>query len=414
MTLPHSLSARAITGALLALIVGGGPFGSAASADQIQARARFDRGVRWNEAGEHLRAVVEFNRAIEHFPHYPDAFTARGMAWANLGDCTKAIADYDEAVRLQPTHAAAYASRAWCRGRLGDLEQAIADMRIADELRPDDARIVSQLGDLLFRNGDGAAARAALERSIELDPSLAPAYIQLAVVCNDLGDGAGALGHLSAAIALDADDFRSWQHRAITKRSMGDAAGALEDLGEAIRLAPEHPGLLSLRGMLRYDLQLNADAVSDLRRRCDLDPASQGEARLYIWLAMAASGDRDEASSDLRAFAEARAAEARDDRDADDWFPLLCGFLLGHMDADNLLAAAATADEAATRGRLCEAHFYIGSVHMIEARPAEAAESFRRCIDTAMRDLPEFASARAGLERLGPLTDTDVATGVER
>jgi tetratricopeptide (TPR) repeat protein len=71
--------------------------------DPEDAKAYFDRGLVWQEKGEHDKAIADYTEYIRLRPKHPDTYSNRGAAWREKGEYDKANADFDEAFRLDPT-----------------------------------------------------------------------------------------------------------------------------------------------------------------------------------------------------------------------------------------------------------------------------------------------------------------------
>ena len=60
------------------------------------------RGTALMYKGEMLRAIDDFNRAIELDPKIAWAYFNRGLIWMYLGEEREAQKDFDECLRLRP------------------------------------------------------------------------------------------------------------------------------------------------------------------------------------------------------------------------------------------------------------------------------------------------------------------------
>ena len=94
----------------------------------------FEKGVAFNDAGNHKQAIEAYSRAIELDPKYARAFIFRGIAYAFLGNYRQAIKDYDRAIELDPTHEKAFFSRGDAYMALGNNRRGIEDRKIAARL----------------------------------------------------------------------------------------------------------------------------------------------------------------------------------------------------------------------------------------------------------------------------------------
>lgn len=93
------------------------------------------RGDGYYKAGEHQKALDDFDTAISRNPDNQDAFYNRGVANNALGNSYAAISDYDQALRMKPEDHDARNNRAWVSCRVGLTQDAMNDW---DKILPGD------------------------------------------------------------------------------------------------------------------------------------------------------------------------------------------------------------------------------------------------------------------------------------
>jgi tetratricopeptide (TPR) repeat protein len=74
------------------------------------AKSHYSLGVEYAADGDDVRAVAAYDRAIEIFPLYAEAYRNRGNALARLGRREEAMASYRECLRFDPGDFAANAN----------------------------------------------------------------------------------------------------------------------------------------------------------------------------------------------------------------------------------------------------------------------------------------------------------------
>src|SRR5579875_1944089 len=72
----------------------------------------YNRGIEYDQKGDHDRAIADYSEAIRLRPNYPVAFYNRGVVYGEKGDDDRAIADYSEAIRLRPNYFEPHLNRA--------------------------------------------------------------------------------------------------------------------------------------------------------------------------------------------------------------------------------------------------------------------------------------------------------------
>ena len=74
------------------------------------AKAHYSIGVEFAADGDDVRAIAAYDRAVDIFPMYAEAYRNRGNAQARLGRREEAIASYRQCLRFDPTDFAANAN----------------------------------------------------------------------------------------------------------------------------------------------------------------------------------------------------------------------------------------------------------------------------------------------------------------
>jgi lipoprotein NlpI len=142
------------------------------------------------------------------------------------------------------------------------------------------------------------------------------------------------------------------------------------------------------RGFVHLRLGHDAEAGADMARARVLDPG-----RDYPLFYMHSLGHAEEATPGLRALVE-RAPSA--------WQAQVARFLLGELEAEELLAKAASWESPDPKIRTkwrCEAHFYV-ALHLRAAGETEQAlEHLRACEATKVAAYNEWIVARSLLAR---------------
>jgi len=116
--------------------------------------AYYNRGHAYAEKSQPIRALADFERALQLKPNYADALLGRGEILAQKGKWRRAVWDYDRAIRLKPDFADAYVDRAIALDTLHEYSRAIADFDHALRLRPNDSWLEFLREGATLANGD--------------------------------------------------------------------------------------------------------------------------------------------------------------------------------------------------------------------------------------------------------------------
>lgn len=112
------------------------------------ATAYSSRGNVYSRAGDHRRAIDDYDAAIGLDPFYAAAFYNRGIAFDLLGDPRQAVQDYSRAIDLRPDFAQAFYNRGRAHQLLADIGRAIDDYETAFRLAPEHPVIRNKMQDL--------------------------------------------------------------------------------------------------------------------------------------------------------------------------------------------------------------------------------------------------------------------------
>ncbi len=173
--------------------------------DPENAEASFHLGNRLREQGEHLAAIIHYERALRSAPNHPAVLNNLGLALDEIGERERAEGCYRQVLAVDPQHtgalvnlanllsareaireanavydrlfairrdwpASVWIRRAMAQNRVQDLIGAIESYREAVRLAPDDMQVRLHLGTLYVQQGRYADGEAALQRALELDP----------------------------------------------------------------------------------------------------------------------------------------------------------------------------------------------------------------------------------------------------
>ncbi len=103
--------------------------------DQL-AEAFYNRGEAYISKKEYVRAVHDFDAAIELKPNFTRALYSRGTLFHLNLEYDRAMQDFNEVIRLDPSNALAYQYRSVLHGIKDDSQRAVQDFNEARRLNP--------------------------------------------------------------------------------------------------------------------------------------------------------------------------------------------------------------------------------------------------------------------------------------
>ncbi len=136
------------------------------------AMAHYNLGLAYSAKGKSDRAIKEYDKSIELYPKYADAYNNRGNLYGDMGKYDRAIADFNKAIVLAPKDAKAYYNRAVAFGKKGNLDRAIADLSKVIALTPDDAEAYGNRGLAYETQGKKQKAAADYRKALALHPGV--------------------------------------------------------------------------------------------------------------------------------------------------------------------------------------------------------------------------------------------------
>jgi tetratricopeptide (TPR) repeat protein len=187
------------------------------------------RGQMYLEQKDTLKALADYDKAIEIDPYTAQSFAARGVLQFQLKEYNKALADLDEAIRLDPYFAGNYINRGLVKYYLNDLRGAMADYDRVIEM--DENNLIARFNRGLLRAqvADNNRAIKDFDKVIELQPDNTMAYINRAMLYAEIGDNLSAIRDMDVVLEEHPDFFSGYYMRAEMKRQLNDLRGAERD-----------------------------------------------------------------------------------------------------------------------------------------------------------------------------------------
>jgi tetratricopeptide (TPR) repeat protein len=263
------------------------------------AGAYSNRGMAYNDKGQHDRAIADFNEAIRLKPDDAAAYANRGVAYTLQEQFDRAIADFTESIRLKPDLAGAYFDRGMAYKKKGQQDHAIADFNEAIRLKPDDPDAYLSRGNVYAKQGQFDRAIADFTEVIKLKPDYSDVYHSRGLAYADQGQQDHAIADFNEAIRLKPNDPEAYLSRGSVYAKQGQFDRAIADFTEVIRLKPDYPKAYFNCG-LTYTLQGQFDrAIVDFTEAIRLKP---DDPEVYYFRAVAYQhkGEIERAIADLK------------------------------------------------------------------------------------------------------------------
>ncbi len=212
------------------------------------------------------------------------------------------------------------------------------------------------------------------------------------LLLRERGDFQAALDAYNRGLApLERFDMlpEDFHNRARLRRLLGQYEAAISDHNRALSLAPGKAVLYASRGITQLFLGRVDLAIEDLANAAKHNSTWALQGGLWTWemrMLRDDPGDRDGAAI---ALVQAQSAETGDPFDQ-----LYVNICAGAVAAEDALANC-TSD----RQRFFS-YYYLGAKALVDGRPVEAGDWFRKCVACGTHQAQEFDLARWHLERL--------------
>ena len=168
-------------------------------------------------------------------PDRARAEIALGEKKMGPGAYDESIRHFDRAVELWPEYAEAYLLRAVAEHSANQPGPALADLDKALDLDPVSTRAHNVRGQIYLENGDAQKAILEFSKSLQLQPTL-DGYYQRGEAYEKQGEHQKAVADFDAALVESRDAPYAYRARAVAKRNMGDREGASADEAAARRI----------------------------------------------------------------------------------------------------------------------------------------------------------------------------------
>jgi len=139
-------------------------------------------------------------------PDNADSHNNLGQRYQERGDFVKAIAEYEQAIALRPDFHSAYNNLAVCYGKLKRYDKAEAALRKTIEIKPDDFYAMNNLAVMYIETKQLARAIEIGRRAVATEPGYVNGRVTLGSAMAMSGDSDGAQVQFEEALRLDPEN----------------------------------------------------------------------------------------------------------------------------------------------------------------------------------------------------------------
>jgi tetratricopeptide (TPR) repeat protein len=215
-------------------------------------------------------SVTLWNYIVQQEPMAPRAYNNRGRAYENGGQFLRAIADYDKAIDLDPSFYDAYVNRGVAFAEIRRIDRAIRDFEAAIAVAPSEPDAYYRRGSAFEELGQPDKAMKDYDRAIDLNASYYLSYVNRGVLFGKAGLFDKAIEDFNRAIGINPSFADAYTGRGTAYALGGRYALALEDFNKAIELNDRFPLAYYNRGRLYLKTGQREAAVSDFEKACEM------------------------------------------------------------------------------------------------------------------------------------------------
>ncbi|MDB2389488.1 tetratricopeptide repeat protein [Flavobacteriaceae bacterium] len=155
------------------------------SQEIIEESAKFlyfgKQGLKNAADGNHAKAILDFNHALEIFPDNTNALFSRGNSLLRMSRFEEAIADFSKVVEINPEHEDAFFNRGFAFKAIEKYREAIQDFSMVIKMNPTDGKSYYFRGVIFGVVGENKLACMDIKMANTLGEKIQPSILQL---CN--------------------------------------------------------------------------------------------------------------------------------------------------------------------------------------------------------------------------------------
>ena len=224
------------------------------------------------QAGDLVRALEHFDRAIAVDPGSEAAWRLKGSVLEQLGYHAKALECFARALEINPKSAElwyAIGAAMYSVGRYEDEVQAYDKALLFD---PNLEKAWAGRGATLLKLRRYPEALSSFDKLLKINPRLVKAHTNRGLALKNLNRTQDALNAFDAAISLDMDFAEAWSNKGSLLIQAGRLSEALICFNRLTILRPEMGQAWKTKGELESRLGKRPEAIASFERALELDP----------------------------------------------------------------------------------------------------------------------------------------------
>jgi len=188
------------------------------------------------DAGMTGEALNDYSEVINLDQRNPEPYNSRARLYFNFNErdsLLKALDNYNKAIELKPTDVEYVVNRGATYAKLGDLQNSLKNLNEAEKIDPSFANIYLNRSVIFNQMGDYPKALADIDRFLAIKPDFPDMWYEKARIHNHLQQGGNGEMALTKAISMNRRKGIYFFERAKSKYLQRNISGAKQDLGTA-------------------------------------------------------------------------------------------------------------------------------------------------------------------------------------
>jgi tetratricopeptide (TPR) repeat protein len=247
--------------------------------EKTKAFAWSNRGMANRQLKQWVKAIADYDQAINIDPNDPLNWAAEGLVFENLARFNEALTAYNRAIQLAPKFSLALTGRCTMLNQLEQYkeafeacDQAIQGDGIWNEKYP--AQAWNQRAKALAGQEKYEEALASVNRAVGITPSYSEAWSNRGAILWYVQKYEDALNSTQEAIRLNSANAKAWLNQGIVLRAMQRYPESLAAYDESLRLNATDAETWVNRAVVLLDLGQLSPALASIEQGLQFDPKS--------------------------------------------------------------------------------------------------------------------------------------------
>ncbi|MFX1451723.1 MAG: tetratricopeptide repeat protein, partial [Promethearchaeota archaeon] len=200
----------------------------------------FDQGFDFFKVGEYKRSISYFEKTIELYPQFKNAWYSLGVAHMNLGNFEKAIECFEKEIEIDPSNKLAKAfmnslKKRYLKSEV-EVKPSIPEIK---EMPEEKAKKLYDMGKDFYNSENYLKAIEYFEKAVKLTPQLKEAWYELGLSHAALGNMEKVIESHKKVIEIDPEFKEAWKFLGTAYLSQKNYQEAILSYNKVLELDPQ-------------------------------------------------------------------------------------------------------------------------------------------------------------------------------